>query len=229
MTVAVDHQRPPSFGEHFAANQAGRVRVALPENVAVIVDVLDGAPIHRWIAEQDAQLTFARQRTIQIAYRLEELVEHRSIPGRCRSDRVLSDVAKRRWRQRLTAHEAVHHVLIRRAAALDDDVVHQRGKPRIANQRQAKRVSQHVTVRALTQRDDRVRRERVENGRGRIQTNGWPAPGLLRAAIHPCHAEQRSHEHQAPRPCIHGRKVIKITHRGQAAGGPSISTLLPPS
>src|SRR6185503_5646906 len=82
-------------------------------------------------------------------------------------------------RHRLAVDVAVHEVLISRTAALDDDVVDDGGETGIAEQRQAEGVPLHVAMSALAERDDGIRRERVDDGGHGIDTHRRPASPVL--------------------------------------------------
>src|SRR6185503_8269068 len=82
-------------------------------------------------------------------------------------------------RHRLAVDVAVHEVLISRTAALDDDVVDDGGETGIAEQPQAEGVPLHVAVSALAERDDRIRRERVDDRGDGIDTHRRPASPIL--------------------------------------------------
>jgi hypothetical protein len=89
----------------------------------------------------------------------------------------------------LAAHESVHHLLIPRASALDDDVIDYGGKARIANQCKAESVSLLVAVASFAQRDDGMCPKRIEDPADRIDWESrsmWVAiQDLLRHAAHP--------------------------------------------
>ncbi|MEI8154623.1 MAG: hypothetical protein WCG92_24020 [Hyphomicrobiales bacterium] len=64
--------------------------------------------------------------------------------------------------------ESIDQILVARVAAFNDDIVHGRGEPGVANERQPKGMTLLVAVSAITERDHVVRTKRVNDCRNRV-------------------------------------------------------------
>src|ERR1700752_720339 len=154
MSVSVDHERVPVLREHFTPYQIRGMRIALPEQRQVVISRLDRVPVNRGGAEQDADLSLARQPAIHGAPGPKEFRVHRPVPHRRGRYRVLEHLAHRVRRHVFTLHVAVDDVLIASAAALNDDVVHGFRETTVTNEPEAKGEALLVAVRTFTESHD---------------------------------------------------------------------------
>ena len=163
MCVAVHDQRAPLLREHLPLNQVRGIPVAHERPGHQILDAVNLVPIHWRIAKQDPKLATPRTRGIQRTDFTQESAIDRQVTRRpWRTDGVLPGHAKGDFGNLLAANEPIHHVLVARVSALDDDVVDRGSEPGVANERESKGVSLLVPVIAFTQRDEPMRSKCVK-------------------------------------------------------------------